>query len=138
MTINVKILKEVFVIFIQIADKKVPPTTLKAVGGNSSDKFLCCPLSVLRADMLMKIFFSCSHSTPNVTFRLIHIKNLPCLSCQSRINPFQSFCNVLMYRTFAYAEFFCGTAHSSLAFDYVFSKLNRSFFHYTFHIQTLR
>lgn len=53
---------------------------------------------------------------------------------KSCVYVFQTFGNVLMYRTFAYSEFFRGTSYRCFVFNYIFSEFYGSVLKYFFHI----
>ena len=49
--------------------------------------------------MLMKVLLSCSHPSPDMPLRLIHVQHLPCLPGKRRVNLEEPLGNILMYRT---------------------------------------
>ena len=48
--------------------------------------------------MLVLIFFSRCHASPDVALRLINVKNYSCPGCKSRIDMLQTICYILMFR----------------------------------------
>ena len=85
--------------------------------------------------MCMQIFFPCSKPTPDMSFPLVHIKNFPHLNGQCRVDQFQPFHTILMYRTLTDPEHLRRLPHRRLCFHNISCNLNCTFLNIIFHCQ---
>lgn len=83
--------------------------------------------------MCMQIFFPCSKPTPDMSFPLVHIKNFPHLNGQCRVDHFQPFHAILMYRTLTDPELLRRLPHRRLCFHNISCDLNCTFLNIIFH-----
>ena len=82
--------------------------------------------------MLMKIFLSCSHPSPDMALRLIHIQHLTRLPRQGGVDLKKSFGDILMYRTLTDPEPFRRLPHSRVILYDIISNLHGSFLNVIF------
>ena len=75
----------------------------------------------------MKIFFSGSKSATDMALRLVHIQNRASLSCQCRVDLYQSVRYIFVYSGFADAKSFGSLAYSGIMVDDIVSNGDRSF-----------
>ena len=83
------------------------------------------------------VFFSRSHSASDMALRFIDFENRLDLPVKLRIDVFQAFAYVFMYRAFAHAEFFGGASYSRAALNDIFAKLYGAFLHYPLQMNNL-
>ena len=82
--------------------------------------------------MLMKIFLSCSHPSPDMALRLIHIQHLARLPRQGGVDLEEPFGDIFMYRTLADSELFRRLPHSRVILYDIISNLHGSFLNIIF------
>lgn len=83
----------------------------------------------------MEIFFPGSDTSPDMSLLLVYIQYLANFYGQSRIDHFQAFCAILMYRTLTDSEFLSCLPHRSLCFNNISCDLNCTFFNIILHCQ---
>ena len=87
------------------------------------------------SNMSMEIFFPGSDTSPDMSLLLVYIQYLANFYGQSRIDHFQAFYAILMYRTLTDPEFLSCLPHRSLCFNNISCDLNCTFFNIILHCQ---
>lgn len=82
--------------------------------------------------MLMKIFLSCSHPSPDMALRLIHIQHLARLPRQGGVDLEEPFGDIFMYRTLTDPELLRRLPHSRIILYDIISNLHGSFLNVIF------
>lgn len=73
------------------------------------------------------VFFLCRLTAAQVSFLLVFVKDCFYFVMELAVYLLQLCGYVLMYRAFAYPEFFCRRAHSCVIFYYIMSEYDTSF-----------
>ena len=82
--------------------------------------------------MLMKIFLSCSHPSPDMALRLIHIQHLARLPRQGGVDLEEPLGDIFMYRTLADSKLLRRLPHSRVILYDIISNLHGSFLNVIF------
>ncbi len=88
--------------------------------------------------MVMQIFFPCCQTSPNMTFRFVHIQYLSGGFGKCGINLRETFCYVFMNRTLANPKLFCRLSYCRIILDNIFGNFYSSFLNITFQKNPLR
>ena len=86
------------------------------------DKPVCIFLSSFLLHMVMQIFFPCCQTSPNMTFRFVHIQYLSGGFGKCGINLRETFCYVFMNRTLANPKLFCRLSYCRIILDNIFGN----------------
>lgn len=78
------------------------------------------------------VFPARSHAAPDMALCFVVFQNAAHLAVELRIDIFQPFGDIFMYRTFADPEFACRTAHGCLVFYDIFPEFHRAVFNNAF------
>ena len=78
--------------------------------------------------MSMEIFFPGSDTSPDMSLLLVYIQYLANFYGQSRIDHFQAFYAILMYRTLRNPEFLCCLPHRRPIFHDIIGNLDSPLF----------
>ena len=82
--------------------------------------------------MLMKIFFSCSHPSPDVALGFIHVQNLAGFTGKGGIDLEEPLGDIFMYRTLTDPKLLRRLPHSRVILNYIISNLHGSFLNVIF------
>ena len=82
--------------------------------------------------MLMKIFLSCSHPSPDVALGFVHVQNLAGFTGKGGVDLEEPFGDIFMYRTLTDSKLLRCLPHSRVILYDIISNLHGSFLNVIF------